>query len=93
MMQEAVVVESELGRWAWTVVRKALPERAFEQVTMFYVDISTKRAEAFKRPDNVRTARAEYMESYRHLKEHGNALLILVAETIQTRAAAATMLP
>lgn len=53
-----------------------------EQVTNFYVDLASRRAEAFKRPDNTPTARAEYVESYRHLREHGNAVLILVAEAI-----------
>lgn len=55
-----------------------------EQVTNFYVDLASRRAKAFKRPDNTptATARAEYVESYRHLREHGNAVLILVAEAI-----------
>jgi hypothetical protein len=53
-----------------------------EDITSFYRDLARDRAKTSTRPAEVQAQRSEYIESYRHLREHGNAVLILVAEAI-----------
>ena len=48
-------------------------------IVQFYKELAALRAA--KEPA-VLGARREYIESYRHMREHGNALLIIVMETI-----------
>lgn len=49
----------------------------FKLIQEFYRNLSTQRAKA----ENDRVAK-EYVESYRHLREHGNAYAIIVLELI-----------
>lgn len=48
-----------------------------ENITRYYQNLSSKRSEA-----TSDLSRKEYVESYRHLREHGNAFLIVVFEIV-----------
>jgi hypothetical protein len=48
-----------------------------EDVTRYYQNLSKKRSE-----EKTDLSRKEYVESYRHLREHGNAFLIVVFEIV-----------
>lgn len=48
-------------------------------IVQFYKELAVLRG--VKEP-TLLSARREYIESYRHMREHGNALLIIVMETV-----------
>ena len=48
-----------------------------ENITRYYQNLSSKRSKA-----TSDLSRKEYVESYRHLREHGNAFLIVVFEIV-----------
>jgi len=63
-----------------------------DQIRDGYVVLAKERAEASKKDVGGKegvTAASEYIESYRHLREHGNALLIIVLEAVLAAALAA----
>jgi hypothetical protein len=49
----------------------------------YYVRLATSRSAGDPR-ENSSTPRSEYVESYRHLREHGNAMSIVLAEIVLT---------
>lgn len=54
----------------------------FTVVENFYRDLSTARAKVTHKKDKPPTSGGEYVTSYRHLREHGNAFLIVLLEGI-----------
>lgn len=52
----------------------------FSVVEKFYRELATVRAKAIPEKDKSATPGLEYVTSYRHLREHGNAFLILLLE-------------
>lgn len=52
----------------------------FSVVEDFYRELSQRRSETAVNEDEKPTASSEYITSYRHLREHGNAVLILLME-------------
>jgi uncharacterized membrane-anchored protein YhcB (DUF1043 family) len=51
-------------------------------IEKFYRSLATARAAAARKKDDPTSAGTEYVTSYRHLREHGNAFLILLFEGI-----------
>jgi hypothetical protein len=54
----------------------------FSVVENFYRDLATARAMVIHKKDEPPTSGVEYVTSYRHLREHGNAFLIVFLEGI-----------
>jgi hypothetical protein len=52
----------------------------FNVVENFYRDLATARSNGMPKKDNPPTPGIEYITSYRHLREHGNAFLIVLLE-------------
>jgi hypothetical protein len=66
---------------AQSVPADAPQAKNVEAIVGFYVGLATKRAEAVRGVGGI-SPRTEFIESYRHLREHGNAILILIAEAV-----------
>jgi hypothetical protein len=71
-----VVIAIIIGIQLYLLLRTSLLR--FNDLEQFYVSLSTVRAQAKKTDPNLPVK--EYVESYRHIREHGNAFLILVME-------------
>lgn len=54
----------------------------FGLIEHFYREIATSRARAMPKKESPPTAGSEYITSYRHLREHGNAAGILILEGV-----------
>jgi hypothetical protein len=54
----------------------------FCTIESFYRDLATARANAVGEPSKGRSPGCEYVTSYRHLREHGNAVSIVVLEFV-----------
>jgi hypothetical protein len=54
----------------------------FSVVEAFYRQLAIVRAESMSKREGQQSAGVEYVTSYRHLREHGNAFLILIFEGI-----------
>lgn len=54
----------------------------FSVIEAFYRKLATARAAAMQKKDEPPSAGTEYVTSYRHLREHGNAFAIVVLEGI-----------
>lgn len=54
----------------------------FVHVEAFYRELATVRAKAMPKKDEPPTAGLEFVTSYRHLREHGNAFMIVVLEGV-----------
>ena len=52
----------------------------FDVVENFYRDLATARSKGMPEKDKPPTPGMEYLTSYRHLREHGNAFLIVLLE-------------
>jgi hypothetical protein len=53
----------------------------FKSMEKFYRTLAERRATATAKKEEI-TAGSEYITSYRHLREHGNAFLILLMEVV-----------
>lgn len=69
-----VVVGSQIGLILAAIISK------FRHVEEFYRVLAINRASANSKKDDPATASLEYVTSYRHLREHGNAMTIVVLE-------------
>jgi uncharacterized membrane-anchored protein YhcB (DUF1043 family) len=54
----------------------------FSVIESFYRNLADARSKAMKTKDEPLTPGAEYVTSYRHLREHGNAFAIVILEGI-----------
>lgn len=54
----------------------------FSKIESFYNSIASVRAKATPKKDDPPTENGEYITSYRHLREHGNAFSIVVLELV-----------
>jgi hypothetical protein len=72
----AAILAVVIGMQIYLLLRTSLLK--FNDIEKFYVSLSTVRAQAKRTNPNLPVK--EYVESYRHLREHGNAFLILVME-------------
>lgn len=54
----------------------------FAVIELFYRSLAINRAGSFPEKDNPPTPGLEYVTSYRHLREHGNAFAILILEGV-----------
>lgn len=54
----------------------------FVNVEDFYRELATVRAKGMSDKDKLLTPSSEYVTSYRHLREHGNAFMIVLLEGI-----------
>ncbi|HQS57401.1 MAG: hypothetical protein B7Y56_08130 [Gallionellales bacterium 35-53-114] len=52
----------------------------FSVIEKFYRDLATERAKVTPEKDKQPTPGSEYVTSYRHLREHGNAFMIVLLE-------------
>lgn len=62
----------------------------FSVIEFFYRELAIARAEATPEKDQKPTAGIEYVTSYRHLREHGNAFMIVILEGVLAYALAHT---
>ena len=54
----------------------------FSVIELFYRELATARSAVLAKKDQPVTAGGEYVTSYRHLREHGNAFAIVVLEGV-----------
>ncbi len=81
----AITVGVVIGVHFGLVVRACANK--FDLIETFYRDLATARAPSL--PDNEkRTPSSEFITSYRHLREHGNAFLIVLMEIVLSYALA-----
>lgn len=58
----------------------------FSVIETFYRKLAAARAKAMRKEDEQPSAGLEYLTSYRHLREHGNAFMIVVLEGVLAHA-------
>jgi hypothetical protein len=54
----------------------------FSVIETFYRELADARAQAMRKKDEPPSAGLEYLTSYRHLREHGNAFMIVILEGV-----------
>lgn len=54
----------------------------FSVIEKFYRGLADTRSKAMIKKENFPTAGHEYMTSYRHMREHGNAFMIVILEGV-----------
>lgn len=71
-----VIIGFQVGMIAAVLITK------FSYIESFYRKLAEVRSKALVKKDEPATAGMEYITSYRHLREHGNAFSILLLELI-----------
>lgn len=76
----SVIVAAVIGIQYGLIILAVLNK--FSVIEQFYRNLSIVRAEAIPGKDKSSTPGFEYVISYRHLREHGNAFLIVLLEVV-----------